>query len=54
MLNYIYKSSNSDYNPNWKISGNIYVKNNDIPTHTQINQKYKDIKKAKINMVKSL
>lgn len=54
MLNDIYKTQNKEYNPYWKISNSTQVNQEDIPTHAQINQKFNEIKKAKINMIKSL
>ena len=54
MLNEIYKTTNNDYNPRWKITDSIQVREEDIPTHAQINQKFHEIRKAKINMIKNL
>lgn len=34
MLNEIYKTENSKYNPNWSINKNKKINNNDIPTHS--------------------
>lgn len=54
MSQQMYQTTSSNYDPKWKIFNDQNIVNESVPSHKELYDKYHEIKKAKIEMLKQL